>query len=84
MQWIVENITKRWALGASWQLDAAVHPHEANYLRLDCAKSNAMLDWQPKWTLDIALERVVDWHYAYLQNGNMKDICIKQISQYSN
>jgi len=61
VQWIVESLTQSWGEDASWVLDDGDHPHEAHYLKLDCSKAKARLHWQPKWNLDQALSKIVDW-----------------------
>jgi CDP-glucose 4,6-dehydratase len=82
VQWIVERLTELWGDGASWQLDGAEHPHEANYLRLDCSKANMRLHWQPRWHLDKALEMIVTWQRGWLEEQDMRGITLSQIEQY--
>lgn len=31
-------------------------PHEANFLKLDCAKLKTTFGWKPHWNLDTAIE----------------------------
>ena len=83
VQWIVEHMVKSWGEGASWQQDGGVHPHEANYLKLDISKAKARLGWQPRWPLATALELITCWHQAYLANDDLKKLCLAQIQQYS-
>ncbi len=82
VQWIVEELCQAWGQGASWQLDNSTHPHEANYLKLDISKARTRLTWQPRWSLEIALEKITDWHQAYLSGANMRQLCVKQIEAY--
>lgn len=82
VQWIVENLTQAWGDGAAWVLDGGEHPHEAHYLKLDCSKAKARLDWQPKWRLEDALDNIVVWHKAYQENEKMREITLKQIADY--
>jgi CDP-glucose 4,6-dehydratase len=82
VQWIVERLTESWSEGASWVLDGGDHPHEAHYLKLDCSKAKARLDWQPRWRLDETLGKIVMWHKAYRENDNMCEITLKQIADY--
>ncbi|MDH4276236.1 MAG: CDP-glucose 4,6-dehydratase, partial [Gammaproteobacteria bacterium] len=39
VQWIVEQLANNWGNGATWQMDNALHPHEAHYLKLDISKA---------------------------------------------
>ncbi len=82
VQWIVEQLVSSWGQGATWQLDGATHPHEANYLKLDISKAKARLDWQPRWALQQALQASVDWHQHWLAEEDMKAFTIGQIGQY--
>lgn len=84
VQWIVEHMVNLWGNGASWQLDGCNHPHEATYLKLDTSKAKVRLGWQPRWTLDTALERITNWHRAWLRQEDMKQLCLAQIHQYVN
>ncbi len=82
VQWIVDSLTQSWGEDASWVLDEGDHPHEAHYLKLDCSKAKARLDWQPRWNLDEALSKIVDWQKKYQQGANMKAVTLKQINLY--
>ena len=67
---------------ACWHVDEGDHPHEAHYLKLDCSKAKSRLDWHPKWHLDEALGRIVDWQKQYQQGADMKLLTLAQISDY--
>lgn len=82
VQWIVDNLTHSWGEGASWVLDSGDHPHEAHYLKLDCSKAKARLNWVPKWHLDEALAKIVKWQKHYQQGSDMKEVTLKQIADY--
>jgi CDP-glucose 4,6-dehydratase len=83
VQWIVEHMVNSWGKGASWQQDDGVHPHEANYLKLDISKAKTRLGWQPSWPLLTALEKITTWHQAYLATTNMHDFTMQQIANYA-
>jgi CDP-glucose 4,6-dehydratase len=82
VQWIVEGLTQFWGEEAGWVLDGGDHLHEAHYLKLDCSKAKARLNWFPKWHLNEALGRIVDWQKKYQQGLNMKEVTLKQIANY--
>lgn len=82
VSWIVERLTGMWGEGATWVLDGGDHPHEAHYLKLDCAKAKGMLYWRPRWSLSPALASIVEWHKAMLQGADMKSVTLKQIADY--
>jgi len=82
VQWIVEYLTQVWGEGASWHLDNSNHLHEAHYLKLDCSKAKASLNWVPKWRLEMALDKIIDWQKQYQQGADMKAVTLAQISDY--
>ncbi len=82
VQWIVERLTQSWGEGASWVVDGGEHPHEAHYLKLDCSKAKGQLNWHPRWHLDEALVKIADWHQAYRDEKDMREITLQQISAY--
>lgn len=83
VQWIVEHMVRDWGHGASWQQDGGVHPHEANYLKLDSSKAKARLGWEQRWPLATALEHIISWHRAWLRHDDMQKLCLTQIQQYT-
>lgn len=84
VRWIVKYLSSQWGAGASWQLDHAEHPHEANCLKLDCSKAKIKLGWQPVWDLEQTLNRIVSWHKAWLQGTDMYNYTMTEINDYMN
>lgn len=82
VQWIVERLVEQWGSGASWVLDASPQLHEATHLKLDCSKAHARLNWRPRWSLEQALQHIVDWHQTYLQCADMREFSLQQIEYY--
>lgn len=82
VQWIVAELTRHWGDGASWQLDSGNHPHEAHYLKLDCSKAHALLDWKPRWNLGQTLQAIIAWHKAHQSGEDMREMCLQQITDY--
>lgn len=83
VEWLVKKICALWGDGAKYRIDKKRHPHEAHYLKLDCSKAKHFLNWQPKWNIEKAVEKVVEWVKAYQKGGDMKKICISQIREYN-
>lgn len=81
VRWIVEHLCAAWG-GASWALQPGDHPHEANFLKLDISKARQRLQWKPRWSLEIALTRIIEWHQAWLAGQDMHAFCLNQITQY--
>ena len=84
VEWIVKEMTQLWGENAAWCIDEGEHPHEANYLKLDCSKAHAKLGWRPRWGLSQALKQIVTWHKETATGPTTKKCCQKQISEYMN
>lgn len=82
VEWLVKNLCEKWGADASYVIDQGAHPHEANYLKLDCAKAKARLGWQPRWNLELTIDRIIEWTRAYKKQNNEREICLKQIEEY--
>jgi CDP-glucose 4,6-dehydratase len=82
VKWIVEKMVEQWGDNVSWSTDEAKHPHEANYLKLDCSKVYFKLNWQPKFSLIQTLQKIVEWHQVELTGSGCRDICLLQIREY--
>jgi CDP-glucose 4,6-dehydratase len=79
---IVNQLTQLWGDGAEWFLSQDVHPHEAHYLKLDCSKVRMRLNWQPVWSLETTLEKIVSWQKAWLNGEDIKAYTINEIKEY--
>lgn len=80
--WLVERLCTLWGAGAAYAIDRGDHPHEANYLKLDCSKARQELGWTPRWSLDRALGSIVDWTRAYTNKEDLLACCREQIDAY--
>jgi CDP-glucose 4,6-dehydratase len=82
VQWIVEYVAAR-CPGLSWKHDASPQPHEAAYLKLDSGKARARLGWKPRWRLEAALDKTLEWHDAWRRGGDMRQITLSQIADHA-
>ena len=57
-------------------------PHEANFLKLDCAKLKNTFDWKPKWSIEQAVEQVVEWEKVRASDGDLDACMQRQIENY--
>jgi CDP-glucose 4,6-dehydratase len=83
VEWLVQKICAKWGENAGYEMDRREHPHEVNYLKLDCSKARWLLGWRPKWSLDEAIDRVIEWINVYKEKGDLRAVCEKQIEDYS-
>jgi len=82
VEWLVQRLCSEWGEGAQYRLDNGEHPHEAHYLKLDCSKARCELGWIPRWGLDVALKRIIEWTRVYQQHGDVRSECLRQIRSY--
>jgi CDP-glucose 4,6-dehydratase len=67
---------------AVWTAPGAQQPHEASFLKLDSSKAKTKLGWQPRWHVDTALEKTVEWHQDFKLEKDMYESTINQILSY--
>lgn len=82
VSWIVDKLVSA-NQGVTWNVDQNPQPHEANYLKLDSSKAKSLLQWQPKWRLTQALDKIIEWHNAWQQKADMQIVCEQQIQEYT-
>nr|WP_325300892.1 CDP-glucose 4,6-dehydratase [uncultured Dysosmobacter sp.] len=67
---LVELFAEKWGEGFRWEDKAEPGaPHEANFLKLDCSKIKSIFGWRPRWDIEEAVEKVVDWTRVWLDGG---------------
>ncbi|MDR1388572.1 MAG: CDP-glucose 4,6-dehydratase [Treponema sp.] len=71
-----------WGKGAHWTVQAKEQPfYEANFLKLDCSKARAMLDWEPRWDIKTAVGKTVEFAKADANAARLA--CVEgQIREY--
>lgn len=83
VEWIVKKMYALWQDGATYSLATDAQPHEAHYLRLDINKVKKSLGWAPRWRLEKALDKIIEWTKAYSENQDVSAVCRKQIKEYT-
>jgi len=68
--------------GTHWLETSGTTVHEAHYLKLDSSKARTRLGWRPRWNLDVALDKTIEWHQAWRAGQNMRQVCETQILAY--
>jgi len=83
VEYIVSNICSLWGDNFSYETDIRHHPHETSYLKLDSYKARNLLGFNCKFSINKALEMVVDWTKEYIKNEeNLYNFTLSQISEY--
>ena len=79
---LVDLFVKHWENNAKWVNQFDGGPHEANFLKLDCSKLKSTFGWRPRWNLDTAVEKVVEWTKCWINNGNVREVMDSQIKEF--
>jgi CDP-glucose 4,6-dehydratase len=83
VSWLVERLRRRWPGDLSVQVaPAANDPHEAALVKLDASKARQRLGWAPSWSLDRAVEAIVEWYEAYRDRSDLRAVTIGQIEAF--
>ncbi|MGN1416343.1 MAG: CDP-glucose 4,6-dehydratase [Oscillospiraceae bacterium] len=57
-------------------------PRESAYLKLDCGLLKNTFGWVPRWNIETAVDKTVEWLRVYLDKGSISDIMEKQILEF--
>lgn len=59
-------------------------PHESNFLKLNSMKLKETFNWKPKWGINEAIKKTVEWTKAYYNNEDIVLCTDKQIDEFFN
>ncbi len=79
---VIDLLIKTLPAGGRWEQDQIEQPHEAHSLKLDCSKADQLLGWKPRWSLETAIQKIVDWQKALLDKEDIKKISLEQIDAF--
>ena len=80
---VAGSAARLWGEDARVETDPdGTHPHEAGLLRLDSQAARTALGWAPRWSLQEALGRTVEWHRARARGEDLRALCARQIDAY--
>lgn len=77
---LVDLFVNKWGDELKWINQYDGGPHEANFLKLDCSKLKNTFNWKPRWNLDKAIEKVVEWSKCWVENGDIRKCMDQEIS----
>ena len=79
---LVDLFVKAWGGRIKWINHADGGPHEANFLKLDCSKLKATFGWSPRWNLETAVNKTVEWSKCWLRGGDIRSCMDDQIAEF--
>ena len=65
---LMDLFATAWGKGFSWHTQKTDGPHEAAFLKLDNTKIKAVFGWKPRWHIQEAIAKTVEWTKAYFAN----------------
>lgn len=79
---LVDLFVSKWGEGLKWINKYDGGPHEANFLKLDCSKLKSTFNWSPRWNIETAIEKVVEWSKCWLAEEDVRVCMDKQIEEF--
>jgi CDP-glucose 4,6-dehydratase len=81
VSWILSRVAEKFP-DLHFQIEVSDLPHEAGYLKLDSSKAIASLNWSPRWSIDTAIGKTVEWHQSWRRGDDMQKVCSQQITAF--
>lgn len=80
---LVSRFCEEWGGGARWiDRSEANAPHEAGFLKLDCALAKRTFGWRPRWDIGEALSMVCRFEKLRLAGGDVGAEMDREIMDY--
>ena len=69
---LVSMFAEKWGDEFSYKIKREKDaPHEANFLKLDCSKLKSTFGWQPRWRIEEAVAKTVEWTAVWQTGGDV-------------
>ena len=79
---LADLFCSHWGNGLKWINQSDGGPHEANFLKLDCSKIKRTFGWKPRWDVEKAVKKTVEWSKAYFAGDDMSLCMDRQIREF--
>lgn len=79
---LVDMFCRLWGGDVKWVNQYDGGPHEANFLKLDCSRIKSVFGWRPRYGVEEAVEKTVEWSRAYLDGEDMLEVMDRQITEF--
>lgn len=83
VSWVIKYLCQK-IPNLHCSIDKTRQLHEASILLLDSSKASSRLNWKSRWSLEVALDKIIEWHQAWKEKRLMTEISISQINSYEN
>ena len=81
---LVDIFCSKWGQGLTWENRYDGGPHEANFLKLDCSLLKSTFGWKPKWGIEEAIEKVIEWSKVWINQTDISKEMDREIENYLN
>ena len=81
---LVDIFCDKWGDDLKWINQYDGGPHEANFLKLDCSRIKKTFGWRPRWNVETAIEKTVEWAKVYQEKGDITECMDRQIDEFIN
>ena len=72
-----------WGGGMTWENRSEANaPHEANFLKLDCSKIKTTFGWKPRWHMQEAIQKTVEWSKVWMDGGDVPQEMVQEIKEF--
>jgi len=83
VSWIVDRMVSSW--GSELNSEFGNNDlHEAHHLKLDISKARQLLRWEPRWNIEVAVDKIVEWYKLEEAGESMVKACLAQIDEFTN
>lgn len=80
---LADLFCRSWGKDVFWQdVSEPDAPHEANFLKLDCSRIKAAFGWKPRWHIDEAVQKTVEWSRAWLAGKSIPEEMDREIKAF--
>lgn len=79
---LADIFCRLWGKNQSWIDRYDGGPHEANFLKLDCSRIKKVFGWKPVWSVEEALQKVVEWSKIYAAGQDTETCMKRQIEEF--
>ena len=69
-------------LKIKWKKITEKSVHEANCLKLDCSRLKKTFGWYPRWNLERAVEKAVEWNREFCDEKDIEKCMDRQINEF--
>lgn len=79
---LVDMFCSKWGENQAWEDKFVGGPHEANFLKLDCSKLKTTFGWNPRWSVETAIDKTIEWSKGFQNKEDISELMDKQIIDF--